>query len=238
MKKMFLSALFAIALHPVFAQLTSADVFKPEVPVTWLGIDYSQLRFIGSAAQWGDAGAITPDQIRDKYYQAWNDLVINEAKKYDVPAACKRSTVAYAQDVANKMNGTAKTDQLFSSDLNDFSRLTKDMVAAQVKKYNFAGNKGLGMMLMGEAMSKGKEASSYWVVYVDMDTKKVLVAERVEGKAGGFGFRNYWARSIMEVLKTAKGSFTDWKTAYAKAPVAVTPEPAAAPAQPVKKTKK
>jgi hypothetical protein len=238
MKKIMLSALFALVLSPVFAQLTSADVFKPEVPVTWLGIDYTQLRFIGSASQMGEGSSITPDQIRDKYFPAWNDLVINEPKKYDVPAACNRASVTNAPEVAGKMNNSTKTDQVFTSDANDFSRLTKEMVAAQVKKYNFAGHKGLGMMLVGESMSKGKEASSYWVVFVDMDTKKVLVAERLEEKAGGFGFRNYWARSVMESLKTSKSMFPSWKKQYAAAAAAETPAAPAKPATPAKKTTK
>jgi len=52
-----------------------------------------------------------------------------------------------------------------------------------------------------EGMSKGKAMTSAWVVLVDMNTKSVLQSARVEGKASGFGFRNYWAGGFLNVLK-------------------------------------
>jgi hypothetical protein len=33
-----------------------------------------------------------------------------------------------------------------------------------------------------------------------MDTKTVLFTKRYRGKSGGFGFRNYWAKSIRDIL--------------------------------------
>ena len=45
-----------------------------------------------------------------------------------------------------------------------------------------------------------------------MSSKKVLLTEKVRGKAGGFGFRNYWARTIHEVLKDIdKHKNDEWK---------------------------
>ena len=60
-------------------------------------------------------------------------------------------------------------------------------------------------------MSKGREEASYWVTFVDMKNKKVLLTKRMLGKAVGFGFRNYWAGSAKNVFKAMKKEFKNWE---------------------------
>jgi hypothetical protein len=54
-------------------------------------------------------------------------------------------------------------------------------------------------------MSKASELASGWVTFVDTDTRKVLQTHRAEGKPGGFGFRNYWAKAFLSLLKDTDG---------------------------------
>jgi hypothetical protein len=49
-----------------------------------------------------------------------------------------------------------------------------------------------------------------WVTFVDMKSKTVLLTKHMEGKAGGFGFRNYWAKSFLNVLKSIKEDWRSW----------------------------
>ena len=193
-----------------FAQMTKADVFGRK-EVTWLGLDFSQVNFIGDAAQWKDAGNVTSDQLRDNYFVSWNELFEKEQSKYDVGKAISRTGVDYALDVTEKVNNRLNRD-FFSDNGNDYKHLDEQKIKKLVSKYNFQGNKGLGLMFFVEGMSKGKTSASMWVTFVDMNTKKVLFTKRVEGKASGFGFRNYWAKSFYNVLKTMwTGSFKQWK---------------------------
>ena len=186
----------------VIAQ-TKADIFNGSTEITWLGIDFTQAKFIGSAFQFKDAGEITNGEFRDKYVPSWNQLFINEQKKYDVAKTVKRSEVKYAMDVTEKANNSIKGN-FFSDDPNDYKKLDEQKVANIIKNYDFQGKSGIGMLFVIDGMSKSKEEASGWVTFVDMKSKKVLLTEYKTGKAGGFGFRNYWAKSFQNILKAAE----------------------------------
>jgi hypothetical protein len=203
MKKLiFLFAAIVLAFN-VNAQ-TKEDVFKPGVELTWLGLDFSQVNFIGSATQWKDAGEITNDQMRDKYFPAWNELFQKEPEKYDVVKATNRSSVKYALQVTEKANNALKRNY-FADDANLYYSLDEAKVASLVKKYDFQGNKGLGLIFFVEGMSKGKEQACAWATFVNMDKKEVLWTQRIIGKTSmSIGFRNYWASSFNNMLKDLK----------------------------------
>ncbi len=203
MKKLTLLFAAIIFAFNTNAQI-KADVFNAGTELTWLGLDFSQVHFIGSAAQWKDAGEVTNDQMRDKYFPAWNELFQKEPEKYDVAKATNRSSVKYALMVTEKANNSLKRDY-FVDDANLYHSLDEAKVAALVKKYNFQGNKGMGLMFFVEGMSKGKEQSCAWATFVNMDTKEVLWTQRIVGKTGmAIGFRNYWANTFNNMLKDLK----------------------------------
>jgi len=209
MPRLILSLAFLFFTCALQAQ-TRADINNSEVPLTWLGVDYTQVKFIGDATQWQDAGEITNSQMRDKYFPAWNDLFVNEQTKYDVAKYTNRSEVNYQIQVANKANNKMKTPKVFSNDPEDFARLSESDIQKLIKGYDFMGNKGLGLLFVVEGMSKGKSAASVWVVFVNMNNKSVLLAKQVEEKAGGFGFRNYWAKPLFLTLKNLKSDLKKW----------------------------
>jgi hypothetical protein len=200
MKKLILLFTAAVFAFNTNAQ-TKADIFNSSTELTWLGLDFSQVHFIGSATQWKDAGEITNDQMRDKYFPGWNALFEKEPKKFDVAKATNRSSVKYASDVTEKANNTLKRDY-FVDDANMYHTLDEAKVNALVKKYNFQGNKGLGLLFFVEGMSKGKEEACAWATFVNMVTKEVLWTQRIDGKTGmSIGFRNYWANPFANMLK-------------------------------------
>jgi len=208
--KSVLFSLLALALScSAMAQLTKADITNGDKEITWLGVDFTQLKFIGAATQWKDAGEITNAQLRDKYFPAWNNLFINEQKKYNVADAVKRTDVKYAIDVTEKANNKIKGD-LFSDDPNEFNHLTAQKIGELVGKYDFMGNKGIGMMFFAESFSKGKEEGTIWVTFVDMNTKKVLLTKKVSEPAGGFGFKNFWAKTLFGALKDTGSDLKKW----------------------------
>ncbi len=208
MKKLILSLSLLFTSVLVFAQ-TKKDITEGSEDITWLGIDFSQLKFIGPATQYQDAGEITNAALRDKYFAAWNNLVENEPDRYKVADAVSRTDVKYAINVTEKSNNNLKGN-FFSEDGNDFNRITESDINRLVSGYNFQGKNGIGFMFFAEAMSKGREAASYWVTFVNMDTKKVILTKQVTAKAGGFGFRNYWAGTIIKALKETKNNLKRW----------------------------
>src|SRR5438045_8051298 len=114
--KWIITLLFVgVSAQSLFAQATKADIFDSSKPITWLGIDFSQTKFIGSAAQFENAGKINNAQIKDIYIPAWNELFVNEQKKYDVADAVHRSSVKYDIDVAIKANDALGQKDFFSN---------------------------------------------------------------------------------------------------------------------------
>lgn len=194
-----------------FAQATKADIFDTGKPLTWLGIDYSQAKFIGSEAAYKASGEVVNSEFTEKFIPAWNNLFIAEAKKYDVAKATHRATVTYAIDVAEKANNAIKKD-FFDENPSDFKTLTEQNIGDLVKNYDFQGKTGLGLLFFMEGMSKGQKLAGMWVTFVDMGSKTVLLTVYETGASGGFGFRNYWAKPIYEVLKDMNSNFKNWKS--------------------------
>ena len=44
------------------------DIFNPSLAVTWLGIDYSYTKIVGSISQFGGKVPVSATELHDKYY--------------------------------------------------------------------------------------------------------------------------------------------------------------------------
>jgi hypothetical protein len=202
-KRLFL--LLAATLSVVSTQAqTLKDFFSSSEPLTYLGIDFTQARVIGEPVM--DA-----NDIRDRNFPAINAVVVNEPKKYDIAGAFHK-TVNTDLALVKEHNETTNTATLKSDNASDYNRLKQADVEKLIKSYNFNGKKGVGLLFVMDGMSKAEKAANVYVTLVDMGTKKVLLAEKIEGKAQGFGFRNYWAYTIHKVLEEVeKHKYKDWK---------------------------
>jgi hypothetical protein len=196
----YIAALFFLAANGQSLLAQTNTKIDASTPITWLGVDYSQAKFIGSATQFENAGKITNAEFQNVYTVAWNQLFINEQKKYDVASALHRSSVKYDIDVALKANAALQKD-FFSNNPSDFKTLDASKIADIVSKYNFGNDQGIGLIFFVEGMSKGAGSEGVWVTFVDMKSKTVLSTDYRTGKPGGFGFRNYWAKPLYTILK-------------------------------------
>jgi hypothetical protein len=208
-RSLMLLLVTSIAIH-VSAQ-TKADIFNESNEITWLGLDFTQTNFIGTAFQFKDAGEITDAEFRDKYALGWNQLFINEQKKFNVAEAVHRTDVKYATDITEKQNAGIKGREIFTNEPDKYKKLDEAKISSLVKKYDFKGKTGIGLVFFVDGMSKGKEEAGAWVTFVDMKTKTVLLTNYQTAKAGGIGFRNYWAKSFLGILKDIKGNYKSWK---------------------------
>jgi len=210
MKKLISLSLALLVFWGADAQ-SKADIFDASQEITWLGLDFSQVRYIGSAAQWKDVGDITNAQMKDKYFPAWNQLFVSEQKKYDVASAVSRTEVKYAVEITDKANAALKNKDFFSDNPEHYYSLDEQKVAALVKKYDFGGKSGIGLLFFVEGKSKDRDEAVAWVTFVNMKSKTVLLTVREAGKPGGVGFRNYWAKSFYNMLKGVKNDYKNWK---------------------------
>lgn len=190
---------------------TLKEFFTSGTPLTYLGVDFTQARVIGEAVT--DA-----NDIRDRFFGSINNVIIAEPKKYDIAGAFHTQVTADLE-LVKKRNAAISTETIKSSNTADFSRLKPADIDKLVRGFDFGGKKGVGLLFVMDGMSKGEQAANVFVTLVDMSSKKVLLTERIEGKAGGFGFRNYWARSIFEVLKDINDhKYREWKQKAASEP--------------------
>ena len=211
MKKIILVSIFILSIFKIsFAQKTIGDIKNSDVEITWLGIDFSEVKFIGPASGWGEISTKTSVDMRDNYFPAWNNLVVNEPNQFKIADATGKRNIIYLPEVAAKANQKTSRADIFSESINDFQLLDEKEIAKMVKKYDYKGKSGIGLIFIAEGMSKGREEASYWVVFVEMSSKKIIYTKQVIGKASGFGFRNYWAGTIKSVLKMMKKEFKNW----------------------------
>ncbi|MCO5239394.1 MAG: hypothetical protein M9904_05015 [Chitinophagaceae bacterium] len=211
MKRIFsLKWFFALLLLLAVAQPVSAQTLKEffnssEVPLTYLGVDFTQAKVLNDAVT-------NAMDIRDRQFAAINGVIVNEPKKYDFQKAFSKTTVTNDLSFVNAKNAKVDAEKIMGSgDVKD-DRFTKATIESIVKGYSFSGKKGIGLMLIMETMNKASVTASMYVTFIDLASGKVLLTDRMTAKAAGFGFRNYWAKTVDVVLKDiAKSKYKEWK---------------------------
>ena len=191
-----------------FSQSLKEFFNNSEMQLTYLGIDFTKARLINVP----DANSF---DIRNRLYGSINDLVVNEPKKFDIAGAFHKSNVSSNLTAVRAKNDKINAEEIVSSNTDDFYRLKEMDIAAVVKALNIDKKSGIGLLFVMEGMKKmdKKGVASIWVVLVDMQSKKQLMAERFETKATGIGFRNYWASTIKETLEEIeKKKYKEWKS--------------------------
>jgi hypothetical protein len=205
----FLAICFFCTTGKMASAQTMKDVFIKETPITYLGIDFSRARLL-------DIG--NPDDIRNRLYGSINQLVLDEPKKFDIAGAFRKSFVENYITPVNENNLKADAGKILSTNQADFNRLRQNDIEEIVDELNISRKTSVGVLFVMEAMRKTdkKGDAAIWVVFIDMREKKILVTERLEVKAaGGFGFRNFWASTIKDLIDEIDShKYKDWKKQY------------------------
>lgn len=180
----------------VHAQTISAKAFynTDSVSATYLGIDFTLTKLINDNAS-------NPTVIVTQQFNGINFLIVKENKKYDVQKAYQCTNWVVDLKSVEARNLKADPDSLMSSNDADLTRLTASDIDHLVANFDYGKHKGYGILLIVEGLDKTKKMATIWFTFINMDTKKVLTTERVDGKLGsGFGFRNYWASAIKNAI--------------------------------------
>jgi hypothetical protein len=204
--------IIATCVHSAIAQ-TKADIFNPKTKITWLGLDFSQTKFIGSEAAYKATGELINSDFVNRYIPAWANLFITEPTVYNVAKAVHRDSVHFALQVTEKANA-AITKNFFDDKPSDFSTLKEQDITELVKNYDFQGQKGIGMLFFVDGMSKATHSAGAWVTFVNMDNKTMILTLFRTGDSRGFGFRNYWAHSWFNILRNFKDDYDSIKVRY------------------------
>ena len=198
-----------------FSQTLKEFFSDRNTQLTYLGIDYTKNLVIN------DADANTAD-ITGRLYNAMNDLVVKEqeSKNYDIGRAFSRKA-AINIDISAVTSNNARIDpkKILSSSSADFKRLKEADIKASVEALALEGKEGIGLVFIMEGMKKydSKGYASVWITLINMKTKEVLMTQRTEHEADGFGFRNYWVSVIRRTIGDIDWSrYKDWKKTYSR----------------------
>lgn len=211
MLKKFLS-IIALALISAFASQaqTVKDIFgNTDYTVTWFGIDYSHAKVVGSVSQFGIKVPVTATDIRDRYYAEWNYLILDEPEKFNIAAMISRKTVVKDISMVKQLNAAASIDSLEAKITPYY---TPQEIQKFVSAYPIENKAGIGLIFITESMSKSSVSAYYHVVFFKMDTKEILLQERIKGVPSGMGTRNYWAGSYYSIMQYIKEEgYSKWR---------------------------
>ncbi len=164
--------------------------------LVWCGIDYTLVKFIGSSEEFSDI-----PKIRSYYFRTWNEILLTEKDKYDLNTAFSVSTINYnmekaiTRSEARDMTGIVQFDA-YSIDEEQVKSVVSQYIDPSVDK--------VGAMFVMETLNKIESVSSMWLAVFNLASGEILYMSRYSGEVGGFGFRNYYARSLYNVIKNLK----------------------------------
>lgn len=186
MKKLFL---FTVAMS-AWTAASGQTNFGQYMEVNYYGVDFSRAKTFGAS----ETGA--------QFVKAFGDintLVIGEWKKYNVAKYLNKQVAI--QDIAVAQRANNSIDQAQIPTTSSMYSLTNEDIAAMVKAYDIRETNGTGLVILGELLNKQNNRGSYVVVLFDIASREVLYHKSMQGKAGGFGLRNFWAGALYNVLK-------------------------------------
>ena len=202
----FLLLTFFLSTTGSISAQSKKDFFaSPDKKTTWLGLDFTDLKIFGDSEA-------NVQAIKDQYFGSINDLVLTEPDKYDVAKAFKRTKLVYDLTEVTRLNALVDSNKLIVLKSDEMMKVTPERVQELVSAYQLTESTGYGIVFIMEGFDKSKKQATMYVTILDMASKKVLLTKRMEGKASGFGYRNYWARTVYEVLNTINSSaYNKWK---------------------------
>lgn len=154
------------------------------------GVDYSSVKVY--------AAEETVEQFKHAF-EGINFLLMNEAKKYDFT------------DIVGE-NNKLKLEMIFNSikecDFSNIKTLDKDIepinIAEKIKGYPIKETSGDGFIVIATLLDKSTNKATYKVVLFDIGTREIIREKEFTSKAGGFGLRNFWAKTIYTLTKKFK----------------------------------
>lgn len=212
-KNGYLLSVFLLLASLGHAQSMKDLFHESDVKFYWFGIDYSHVQLIGTFNQIFLEGSRDPNSIKNTYFPGWNALFVREADKYNVSAMLHGKQIETKIGPIYKINN--QVDPLQLDTVNEV-HYTPAQIQDFVKEYDFGTEEGIGAFFVAESLNKEQEHGIYHLVFLNLATNEVLHTQSFTGKAGGFGIRNYYAKSFRLVMEhIQKKAFDQWKKLYA-----------------------
>ena len=201
-KKIYLTAVMLLsAAAGTMAQNTMQGLFAGNTKLTFLGIDFTNAKYVGAA------GFTDPSAIKNQHIKSWNSLLVLEPKKFSLQEVFKNKDDSRYEtniDDLTRINTAVEVESNITEEQHLLTEADVNRIAA---KYKLAPSDGVGVAYIAENLDKNKEEFTVWVTFIDLATGKVIYTERLVSKPGGFGFRNYWAGAVYKVNKLIESKY-------------------------------
>lgn len=210
MKQFSFLFIFLLNINFSFSQSVDPIFTSSKVPVDFVGLDFSHVKLVGSE------GFNDPAKIQSYYFGTWNGLLFSEMEKYNISKAFMKRQVDYNLSVVETLNNEVEyIDLVTNSSPKDFSAEQLQEIVNQYDNQDLENDFGLSLVV--HSLNKFQERAYIYIVIFDTKSKKVLFSDKMSGEARGFGFRNYWAGAIYDIIKDISSfQFRKWKHKQAK----------------------
>lgn len=197
MKRLFTFLLLLSVLPSAFSQVSKENVYERGTKTVWLGLDFSRFKFKGE-----EAG---PEKVKEHTVK-WNSLILKEDEKYDLEDFFQKEKVTRNIDPTLKTNEELEESELMAESVAGTHRLEEESLKKAVKGYAQEGKEGtLGILFVMEEFNKVKEYGTMHVCFINLGTGELLHSRHFNTEPGGFGFRNYWARTYYNAMRKIQG---------------------------------
>jgi hypothetical protein len=190
-------SLFAFVLNS-YGQ--GEQTVKQATEIVYYGIDFTQLTVIGE-------DVFVPSDYITRHFLAWNGVVRLEREKYEFDKVFKKANVEYDMDMIDQLNAKRDPSTII---VTEPTRISEDDLVRIVSNYNPSQSEGVGLVIVAENFNKPAEIGTMWLVFFDIKTNTILMAKYMSAKPGGFGMKNFWARTVYNVLQESKSKYPKW----------------------------
>jgi hypothetical protein len=195
--------IFSILSFSIVAQDFPLETYKSS-KVTYLGLDYTHTRFID------DIAFMNADELVNKYMKLWNHMLVSEPEKYNFKKFTDKSSAIIDLKMMKERNAKIDPSTIVQ---NDFFDLKLNEIPQIVRTMDFGDLDGLAIFYIVGTYNKNTAVASYFFVIFDVNQDEILFTKKYTTEPGGFGLKNYWARTYYNVLTMLE---KDYKKKWSK----------------------
>ena len=171
--------------------------------VIFLGANFEKLRLLDSEGFVGKNGKTKCGALKFKYYNSWNEVFMLEDAKYNPDELLIVKSHVLSIERSAELNDSIQIDTCLIDDLD--YKISKADVQDIVNQYVGHVDAGIGVLVIGESLSKKLGRGAHIIAYFDTESGKLLLHKRYEAGPVGSGFDNYWVNTIHKALEQHQG---------------------------------
>lgn len=148
------------------AQLISSEISNDDIPLTWLGLDFTEAQFVE------DSLHILDEEEVVKQFEGWNEAVISNRKKYPLEKAFRRSSVIRNIEMMNRLNAQLQASEIISRETH---LLYSEDIRRAFDRYNLSTlQKGFAFSYVVESVDAVRREFSGYMVAIDVVENRVI----------------------------------------------------------------